>query len=123
MRSTSVSTWARTCSWARRTLTAFSEKSAAEWSARAELEEAGWKRVLKPASVEPGTRVIVLTNSGGEVPASWIPLASARGEGRFPLRVVDVQGHVGLYAETLGVLPFASGSRPLDVAVLYEVGG
>ncbi len=94
---------------------------AAEWSARAELEEARWQRVVDTEGVEPGTRVIVLTNSGGEVPDSWTPLASARGEGRFPLRVVDVQGHIGLYAETLGALPFGVSGRPLDVAVLYEV--
>jgi hypothetical protein len=35
--------------------------------------------------------------------------------------VVDVQGQVGLYAETLGVLPFGFGKGPLEVAAIYEV--
>ena len=95
---------------------------AAEWSARAELEAAGWQRLVDPEGLPAGTLVIALANSGGAVPDSWVPLASARGEGQFPLRVVDVQGHVGLYAETLGVLPFGTGGRPLEVAVLYRVG-
>jgi hypothetical protein len=94
---------------------------AAEWGARAELEAAGWQRIVDPSTAEPGTRVIVLANSGGRVPESWSPLASARVDGPFPLRVVDVQGQVGLYAETLGVLPFGFGKGPLEVAAIYEV--
>ncbi len=95
---------------------------AAEWTARAELEAAGWKRVIDTEGLPAGTLVIAMAQSGGAVPESWVPLASARGETVFPLRVVDVQGHIGLYAETLGVLPFGTGGRPAEVGVLYRVG-
>ncbi len=94
---------------------------AAEWSARATLEAAGWKRMVDTDTPEVGSTVLVLGNSGGKVPASWEPIQVEEVEGGFPLRVVDVRGRVGLYAETLGVLPFGLSGRPLETAVLYEV--
>lgn len=92
-----------------------------EWSARAELEAAGWRRLLDPADAQPGDRVIVIQGSGGRVPDAWEPLAAVEVAGRFPLRVVDPRGGIGLYAETLGPLPFGLSGRPLETAVVYEV--
>jgi hypothetical protein len=37
---------------------------------------------------------------------------------RFWLRVVDVHDGIGLYAETLGPLPFGTGNGPLESATL-----
>lgn len=93
----------------------------AEWSARAELEAAGWRRLADPGDALPGDRVIVVQGSGGRVPEAWEPLAAVEIEGRFPLRVVDPRAGIGLYAETLGPLPFGLSGHPLETAVVYEV--
>ncbi len=92
----------------------------AEWSARAALEDAGWRPLGEPAGAVSGETVIVLRNSGGRVPDSWEPLAAFPVEG-LPLRVIDVDAQIGLYAETLGVLPFGLSARPVETAVVYEV--
>ena len=94
---------------------------AGEWSGRAVLEAAGWTRMGDPAAVEPGSHVLVLGNSGGKVPETWEPVQVEEVDDRFPLRVVDVRGHIGLYAETLGALPLGVTGHPLETAVLYEV--
>lgn len=96
-------------------------KFVAEWSARAELEAAGWRRLVDVETARPGERVIVMRQSGGRVPDAWEPLAVVEVPGPIPLRVLDVRAGIGLYAETLGPLPFGLSSGPLEVAVLYEV--
>ena len=94
---------------------------AGEWSSRATLEAAGWQRMIDTSAPERGSLVLVMGNSGGAVPATWEPLDVVEVDSSFPVRVVDVRGHIGLYAETLGVLPFGLSGRPLETAVLYEV--
>ncbi len=89
-----------------------------EWTFRHVMEAAGAARVDDPA---PGTLVAVDEHSGGEVPATWEPMARVVSTSRFPLRVVDVRAGAGLYAETLGPLPVAIGHGPLAAATLYEV--
>lgn len=92
-----------------------------EWSGRAALEAAGWTRATDLASIPIGNRVIVLANSGGAVPETWQPLEVVEIEGGLPLRVVAVRDSIGLYAETLGPLPFGVSGRALESAVIYEV--
>ncbi|MSQ00927.1 MAG: hypothetical protein EXR71_03415 [Myxococcales bacterium] len=92
----------------------------AEWSARAALETAGWRPLGAPAAAVSGETVIVLRNSGGRVPDSWEPLAAFPIDG-LPLRVLDVDAQIGLYAETLGALPFGLSARPVETAIVYEV--
>lgn len=92
-----------------------------EWSGRATLEAAGWTRATDLATIPAGSRVIVLGNSGGVVPGSWQPLEVHEATGGVPIRVVDVRNKIGLYAETLGPLPFGLSGRALETAVIYEV--
>lgn len=92
-----------------------------EWSGRATLEAAGWTRATDLATIPTGSRVIVLGNSAGAVPGTWQPLEVHEAAGGVPLRVVDVRDNIGLYAETLGVLPFGISGRALETAVIYEV--
>ena len=92
-----------------------------EWSGRATLDAAGWTRATDLDSIPLGDRVIVLSNSGGAVPATWQPLEVVEVKGGLPLRVVAVRDGIGLYAETLGPLPFGVSGRALESAVIYEV--
>lgn len=96
---------------------------AGEWGFRYAMESAGWTRFRPGEALPPGTVVAVVDNaSPGEVPIeTWDPVGRVESHDVFPLRVVDAKRNVGLYAETLGVLPLGVGSGPLEGATLYRV--
>lgn len=96
---------------------------AGEWSYRYAMERAGWSRWRPDEALPPGTLVAVADNaSPGAVPtAAWEPVGRVESADRFPLRVVDVKRGIGLYAETLGPLPFGLARGPLEGATLYRV--
>ncbi|MFN7144827.1 MAG: ArnT family glycosyltransferase, partial [Myxococcota bacterium] len=96
---------------------------AGEWGFRGALEAAGWTRYRPDEPLPPGTWVVVAENaSAGTVVADALePHARVESDDHFPLRVVDLDGHVGLYAETLGTLPFGVRGGPLEAATLYRV--
>lgn len=96
---------------------------AGEWSFRGAMEAAGWVRYRPDEALPSGTWVIVADNaSPGQVAADALePVGRVESEDLFPLRVVDIRGDVGLYAETLGTLPFGFRRGPLEAATLYRV--
>ena len=96
---------------------------AGEWSFRGVFEAAGWRRYVPGTSLPPCTWLVAAENaSPGELPRLEA-LLHVEGEDRFPLRVVDLRHHIGLYAETLGPLPFGLASGPLESATLYRSPG
>ncbi len=98
---------------------------AGEWSFRGELEAAGWARYRLDEVLPAGGLVAVAANaSAGEVALELLePLRVVESADRFPVRVVDIGQGIGLYAETLGPLPFGIGRGPLESAVVYRVRG
>ena len=96
---------------------------AGEWSFRGTMEDAGWTRHRPGEVLEPGVAFVAVDNaSPGEIPTDDLePLRRVESPDRFPLRVIDLERGVGLYAETLGPLPFGVGRGPLEGATIYEV--
>ncbi len=94
---------------------------AGEWSFRGAMEAAGWTRYRPDEPLPAGTWVVVADNaSAGDVDAAALePVRRVESDDHFPLRVVDLDGDVGLYAETLGLLPFGVRRGPLEAATLY----
>jgi 4-amino-4-deoxy-L-arabinose transferase-like glycosyltransferase len=120
---------AATVEVARKSLAATAEVGAApgrfagEWGFRGELEAAGWSRYRPDEVLPAGTWVIVADNSSaGVVRLDRLePIQRVESDDTFPIRVVDIGANVGLYAETLGVLPLGLGEGPLEAATLYQV--
>lgn len=114
---------------ARDALTAAAELGAApgrfagEWGFRGEMEAAGWSRYRPDEALNAGSWVIVVDNSSaGAVDLARLePIRRVESDDAFPVRVVDISASVGLYAETLGVLPIGLGSGPIEGATLYQV--
>lgn len=96
---------------------------AGEWGFRYALEEAGWRRWQPGEALPAGTVVAVADNSSpGAVPTEgWEPVGRVESDDQLPLRVVDIDRRVGLYAETLGVLPLGFGRGPIEGATLWRV--
>lgn len=91
-----------------------------EWTFRWSMERAGWTFVASPPA--PGALAAVPANAG----PSWGPTEGWEEVGRASageggLRVLDLEGGVGLYAETLGPLPFGLRSGPLEEVALWRV--
>lgn len=98
---------------------------AGEWSFRWAMEARGWTRWHPGLELAPGARVAVVDQAspGGGPHARWQPVDRVESRDRFPLRVVDLDARVSLYAETLGPLPLGFGSGPIEGATIFEVGG
>jgi hypothetical protein len=96
---------------------------AGEWSFRGVMESAGWTRYRPDESLPAGTWVVVAENaSAGALPADdWEPVERFESRSHFPVRVVDIGGDVGLYAETLGTLPFGLRKGAVESATVYRV--
>lgn len=95
---------------------------AAEWTLRHVLEAAGWRR-LGPERPALGQLVVVADqSSAGLVPdPGWEPILRVESEARDGWKVVDIDDHIGLYAETLGLVPFGRGRGPVEGVTVYEV--
>jgi len=93
-----------------------------EWSFRHAMEATGAVRLRPGERLSPCQWWVgVDSTGGGEVPESAEPVARVEATDTFPLRVVDGPARAGLYAETLGPLPFgwdSSPRRPLEGATL-----
>jgi 4-amino-4-deoxy-L-arabinose transferase-like glycosyltransferase len=98
---------------------------AGEWSFRGAMESAGWTRYRPDEALPAGTWVVVADNASAGTVATDVlePVRRVASEDTFPVRVVDLAGNVGLYAETLGMLPFGVRRGPLESATLYRVRG
>lgn len=96
---------------------------AGEWSFRGEMEAAGWTRYRPDEALPAGTWVVVAENaSAGTVDVAPLePYRHVVSVDTFRVRVVDLDAGVGLYAETLGPLPFGLGRGPLEGATVYRV--
>lgn len=96
---------------------------AGEWSFRYALERAGWSPWRADEVLPSGSWVVVADNaSPGAVPTDTLePMRRVVSDDLFPLRVVDVDAGIGLYAETLGALPFGWSDGPLEGATVYRV--
>jgi hypothetical protein len=94
-----------------------------EWSFRWAMERAGWQAWRADEPLASGSWVVVADNaSPGAIPAdAWEPMRRVESRDLFPVRVVDLEGGIGLYAETLGTLPFGFGRGPIEGATLYRV--
>jgi hypothetical protein len=94
-----------------------------EWTGRWALEKRGWKRRVPGQAIAVGTQVILLHNAAAnlEIPANWEPLREVESKESFWLRVIG--GNIGLYSETIGILPVGIGEGPLSGAVVFEVRG
>jgi hypothetical protein len=91
---------------------------AGEWGFRAVMERHGATRLVPGRPLPPCAWLVTATHaSPGEVPPLE-PVARVESMDRFWLRVVDVHDGIGLYAETLGPLPFGTGNGPLESATL-----
>ncbi|MCB9778905.1 MAG: glycosyltransferase family 39 protein [Alphaproteobacteria bacterium] len=90
-----------------------------EWSFRWRLREAGWGRLS--AETPSGVLLVAPVHaSPGPVPPDSTPVADYA-LGRFPLRVVHAGDRIGLYAETLGVLPLGLSDSPLEEAKAWRI--
>ncbi|MES2645183.1 MAG: glycosyltransferase family 39 protein [Myxococcota bacterium] len=98
---------------------------AGEWSFRGEMEAAGWARYRPDEVLPAGTWVVVAENaSAGTVDLTTLePYRHVASADTFPVRIVDLDAGIGLYAETLGPLPFGWGRGPLEGATVYRVRG
>lgn len=92
---------------------------AGEWGFRWAMEKDGWSR-LGAGRAATGVLVVATNSSPGDVPyGSLEPMRHVESRDTFPLRVVDLESNAGLYAETLGMLPFALGHGPLESATIF----
>ncbi len=98
---------------------------AGEWSFRGAMESAGWARYRPDEVLPAGAWIAVAENeSPGSLDTSVLePHRHVESSDTFALRVVDLAAGIGLYAETLGPLPFGFGRGPLEAATLYRVRG
>ncbi len=97
---------------------------AGEWSFRHAMERAGWTRFDPDEVLATGTIVAIASDaSPGDVDRSrLVPMQKVDSRDAFAVRVVDIDHGVGLYAETLGPLPFSLNGGPLESASIYRVG-
>ena len=96
-------------------LTAFPAAQAftGEWTARWRWAQSGLPTMLELHA--PGAVILVPTHSGpAPLPEGAVELGRVASADRFPLKLVDARRGVGLYGETLGVLPLAWTSDPLE---------
>ena len=96
---------------------------AGEWGFRYAMERAGWTRYRPDEPLPSGTWVAVADHSSpGAVDRNRLePMRRLESDDRFPVRVVDAAAGIGLYAETLGVLPLGVGEGPLEGVTLHVV--
>lgn len=98
-----------------------------EWTFRWRLESAGWRAWPAPNASSPGPApgdlVVTLENGvAGVLPWEKLEVVEAlESPARFPLRLVDVRGNVGYYAETLGPLPVGWSRGPMETARILRV--
>ncbi len=94
-----------------------------EWALRWRLRQAGWAFCPTPADVlalPPGRVVLGPTQSSpGALPAT-LARVDAVSMGHGWLRVVDAPAGVGLYGETLGLVPLALRPGPLETVTLWR---
>ena len=94
-----------------------------EWSFRWRMEQAGWRHRRPGEALAPGAWLVVSQHAAMTVGdrAGMRPVRAVDAMDRFPLRVVDPQAGIGLYAETVGVFPFGFGRGPLEEAAIFVV--
>ncbi len=84
-----------------------------EWSFRHAMESSGAQRLRPGERLAPCQWWVGVDSTGrGEVPENGDPVARIESADSFPLRVVDATSRAGLYADTLGPLPFAWDAGP-----------
>ena len=94
-----------------------------EWGLRAEMEEGGWQHRRPGEKLPSGTLLAVADNAASDRSnlEALEPLRRFESVDNFYVRVVDVELGIGLYAETLGMLPFGIGRGPLEGVTVYRV--
>jgi len=93
-----------------------------EWSFRWRMEQAGWQLLAEGAVPTPGSTLVVGSESApGPVPAGATGGTTWSSASRFPVRVVDAGRGIGLYGETLGLLPFGWGEGATQEAVSWTL--
>lgn len=94
----------------------------AEWTARRDLEQAGWTFWHSSEPLEPGVQVLLFANAGSSSPPeAGILVEQLSSSSHFPLRVLDWKTDAGYHSEQLGRLPLTWGRGPLVEALIYEV--
>jgi hypothetical protein len=88
-----------------------------EWSFRYEMEQAGWTFFTNPPA-EGQLLAAPLQSSPAELPPAR-PVGGAASAGQGGLRVVDAPRGVGLYSETMGLLPLGWSAGPLEQGQLW----
>jgi len=93
-----------------------------EWTFRWSMQGAGW-RFLPPneaVAIAAGEHVATVGHaSPGEMPANWTATKTFVSDVTFPVRVACAQCSVGLYGETIGLLPVGWGTEPMEEATLW----
>ncbi len=98
-----------------------------EWTFRWRMEQEGWSPVEYGRNGAEGLRagdLVVTPRNSVAAPLPWERLRLVEvleSSDRSPLRLVDVPGNIGYYAETLGPLPVGLGREPLEVVRVYRV--
>ena len=91
-----------------------------EWSFRHEMDAAGTD--FFTGDVKPGDVVVAPRNSSpGELPTGWEEIGKISADESIGFRVVDDTSNIGLYAETLGVIPIGRTSSPIEEVVAWTV--
>ena len=91
-----------------------------EWSFRHEMDSAGV--IFFAGEAASGSIIAAPTHSSpGALPSGLVEVGRIAAEESSGLRVVAEQGQVGMYAETLGVLPVGWTSEPLEEVVVWRV--
>jgi len=91
-----------------------------EWALRWRLERAGWTFYTGDA---PSGSVVLSPphSSPGPLPSTWTLETTLRAGDDWPLRIVCASCGVGLYGETLGVMPFGWQRAPLEEIEVWRV--
>ncbi len=91
-----------------------------EWSFRWRMQQHGW--TFYTGDAPPGSIVVApIHGSPGELPSEWEQVRRFSVSSSLPLRLVDDTTQVGLYAETLGVIPIGWREGPLEEVVAWRV--
>lgn len=94
-----------------------------EWAVRHRLRSAGWPFCATPEDVRalpPGRIVLGPTQSSpGELPSTLVRVDTVS-IGHSIVRLVDAPSGVGLYSETLGLVPLTLRPGPLETITLWR---
>lgn len=93
-----------------------------EWTFRWVMEKQGWRHREPGEVLAPGSLLIVADNAASDRQdlENMEPVGRMDAADHFLLRVVEIESGVGLYAETLGILPFGFSRTPLEGATIFQ---